>query len=604
MTPSIEIDISPEQVSEITRSLMSPEYFIETFCWLQQKASAGVAESNSIVPFMMGHGEGEPHYFQRKIIRWLHDKRNVLTLKSRRVGCSWIAAAYAAWLINFHENVNCLFISRSGKEAQKILDKVKFILKNLAYHDNDDIRHATTTPWLCGEIVVDNSERIAIGYRDDGGNITVQSVVESLTTTDDAARGEDATFIVFDELAFYEHPDETWSGATKALALGGHWMAVSTPAGIGEIFHRLCARGDLYDMGKLDEDELGYEYIKIHWRDAGIREDQVTRASVGDTEEKRNQEWEWNFISPGTVAFDPTHLAVCYRPPEEFPEVAEAIKRYQQVVYNSAGEYMYYSGVDTASGKPKIHGSSRKRSGDRDYHAFTVLSKERIQVYSYQSREPISSWAGKTIDDGAEGRFEVKGKVSLLHEQYPGLMYIEEEGPGYTTAHQHQCPQDSFSQAVPIKMRELMKRSIVDRLKILIESHQIIITDPFTYQCLTVYQQLSPGVYGAPTGYFDDPVIALALASAALDSHGALAFTFGSVNAISRGLVPEPMDAERLGAGPLVQIDIAQANQRMVDLVTPINQDILADYNRLVGMAGDDDYIRDRLNKEQAVGIR
>lgn len=519
------IGLTDKQLVELGRCIVSPEYFVETFCWLQQKASAGVSKTSATIPFTMGLTPEQPHYFQRRILRWLHNRDNVLTMKSRRVGCSWIAAAYVSWLINFHEGVNALFISRNGKEAIRILDKVRFILANLAYHDAKSIKKSTDASWLRSEIVANNTERISIAWRGDDGHINNTSAVESITTTDDSARGDDATFIVFDELGFYEHPEQTWSSATKALTLGGHWMAISTPNLIGDTFHRLCARGDLSELGKLDE-PLGFKYIKIHWTEAGITEEQKERASVGDTDDKIRREWEWGFTSVGTVAFDPTHLAACYRPPAEYPDVAKEIEKYHKNVMSekNRGSWIYYSGVDTSVAK--IY----RKASQKDYHAFTSLTNSGIQAFMYFSKESLGRWAGTRLDSGyidGDGIVDVIGTVSKLHAEYPGLCYIEEEGPGLTVIHNHRLPPDGFSDIEPVSMKHLFKRNIIERLILRVENHQIIITDEFTYQCMMMYQQVGPGRYEAASGYFDDPVIALALATAALDSHGAFEFSWG-----------------------------------------------------------------------------
>jgi hypothetical protein len=422
------ITLSEYQIAEIAKCIWSPEYFAETFGWLQQKASAGVSEMSSTIPFEMGEVEGESHYFQRGILRWLYDRENVVAWKSRRVGCSWIAAMYAAWLINFYEDVSVLFISQTGLKAKKILEKVKFILNNLALHDNPNIKKATSASWLKGEVYTDNQDQLSICWRNDSGNITSMSEVISLTNTDDSGRGDDATFIVFDELAFYEHPEETWASAKKATALGGHWFAISTSNNIGDVFHRLIAKAELHKHGKLGED-LNYKYTGfIHWRDAGITQEQVDRASEGDTQDKKDQEWEGMFVSPGTVAFDPTHLAACYKPPSEYPEIAEELERYRAKVAAMDGSFMYYGGADTSVAK-----TFRKRS-QKDYHSATFLTAHGIQAHAYHSKESLAKWAGKVVDDGSGQWVEIRGTLSRKHWEYQGIMYAEVNYPMTTLA--------------------------------------------------------------------------------------------------------------------------------------------------------------------------
>lgn len=570
------IALAPWQVKEIAKCALDPVYFAETFAWIQQKASAGVSEKTSIIPFEMGlrpptmeeiRSRNVPDeaqfYFQRQIIEDLFAHKNVLTLKSRRVGCSWAAAIYVAWLINFHENVSVAFISRNGASAKQILAKVKFILKNLAYHDHATLRKATKADFLKGDFYADNQERLSIAWRNENGDVTVVSEVISLNNTDDSGRGDDYSFIVFDELDFYEHPDQTWSSAITTMARGGHWMAISTPNQIGYQFHRMCARGDLAEAGKLDED-LGYKYLKIHWSEAGITADQIRKSTVGMTQELADQEWEWKFITPGTVAFDPTHLAVCYKPPDQFPDVKQALEEYHYRVQNAALfpkelPVYYYTGVDSAKGNPS------KKSREKDYHSFIAMTKSGIQAFAYHSQEPLSAWAGNKVSDGRGGYIVVAGTASKLHADFPGLCQIEEDGPGYTTVSQHQVPEDNISTMQPVSMRHKFKKGIIERLIIKVETHQIVITDLFTYQCMMTFQKGStPGTYEAAQGYNDDPVMAIALAEDGRDQEGGMEFPWGYTSA-SPGRSDTPYFTENLPAGPQVSLAIPAANARLVD---------------------------------------
>ena len=59
------------------------------------------------------------------------ENRLVTVLKARQLGFSWTSAAYAAWLLTFSPGTNVLMISKGQTEAFSLLDKVRFILKNL-----------------------------------------------------------------------------------------------------------------------------------------------------------------------------------------------------------------------------------------------------------------------------------------------------------------------------------------------------------------------------------------------------------------------------------------------------------------------------------------
>jgi hypothetical protein len=572
--------------------MRSPEYFAENYCWIQQKASAGVVDKTSIIPFAMGSRAPSKHevdernvpeqaqfYFQRQILRWLHKRQDVLTLKSRRVGCSWVAAIYVAWLINFHENVSVAFISRTGRDAKDVLAKVKFILRNLALHDHDNIRKATKADWLCGHIYTSNQEILEIGWRNDSGVVTVTSSVVSLNNTDDSGRSGDYSFIVFDELDFYEHPDITWASATTTLARGGHWMAISTPNMLGQVFHRMCAQADLWEAGKSTEPPQ-LKYIKVHWSEAGITEAQVKKSTIGFTQELADKEWEWKWITPGTVAFDPTHLAVCYKPPEHYPEIALELENYRLKVNEADGKYYYYSGADTSKGNPN------KKSRLKDYHAFVAVTKSGIQAGEYYSQEQLSKWAGHVVDNGGE-KIVVKGTLSKLHAEYPGYLQIEEEGPGYTAVNNHEIPDDTFSHVAAVSMKHKFKKGAVERLIIKVENHQFIITSLALYQQMSTFQKGSqPGQYEAAAGYYDDLVVAAILAEDARDQEGGMEFSFGiSAGDAQRAIEGYGQRMERLPAGPQVQLTIPGINRRQ-------SEGIFGELPPLPDLPNDDGWLR------------
>ncbi len=555
---------SPEQFTHLTKCLLSPEYFIETFCWLEQKASAGISETSGVIPFEFGSAPDEPFYFQRRILRWLHSREDILALKSRRVGCSWIVAAYAAWLINFHQGVWVTLISRNTTEAEKVLKKIKFILKNLAFHDSPDIRKATSASFLCNQIHTDSAQLFEIGWQNKSGEVTVLSTAESLSTTDNSARGDDVTFMVFDELAFYEHPDKTRSSAMKSLARGGHHINISTPNAIGDVFHRLCARGDLAEQGSLGE-PLGYKYIKIHWSEAGITQKQINRSSTGDTEDQIAQEWEMMFIVPGVTVFNPIHLAACYKPPDEYPEVATELEEYRRRVDNGDSQYIYASGVDT------IEGKAHRKGTEKDWNSWVSLTRGNVQAFHYRDQSEIAAWAGKTIDNAAGGRMEVRGKTSILHEEWPGTVGIEKTGVGLTTWNNHQLPRDSFSDKHGVDMNAKMKRGAVQRFVLKVETHGVVITSLSVYQQLMVFQNLDGrGKYGAPSGYNDDDVMAIIMASDIVDQLGQLQFPFGDAAGVKRAVQVGTTnrrikEEQHLGGGPALDLPIHGHNLRIPD---------------------------------------
>jgi hypothetical protein len=153
-----------------------------------------------VCQFNIGREAGDDFYYQREMLHRFMAGENIIILKSRRAGLSWIAAAICAWGVNFNRGWNALLVSRSEKESISLLRKVKFILNNLSYKDHVDLTQATPTVWLRNQIVVDNQQTLAIGHANEQGEITTQSIVQSLTTTKHSGRGEKTKFVFVDEV--------------------------------------------------------------------------------------------------------------------------------------------------------------------------------------------------------------------------------------------------------------------------------------------------------------------------------------------------------------------------------------------------------------------
>jgi len=531
-----KVSLSPEQINEIVRCYHDPVYFIETFGWLEEKETRRILQFN-------------PFPYQRVMLEWMRDGFSILVLKDRRVGCSWITAAYAAWLLNFHRGVNCLFLSKREDDAKKLLKKVKFVLKNLAYHDSQNIATATKAPWLRNEFGTDNQQLFSIIFRDDTGEVVSESEASSLTTTSESGRSEGASLIFLDEFAFVAPDDEaTWAAIKPTVMRGGQWVMVSTPDMVGSVFHRLC-------MEALRGENRSYKFLEVNYFEAGITDEQVEAAIEGMDADRASREFGHQFIQGGSPAFRATDLAACYKPPDEYPEVAQALAEYRQKVG------IYYSGVDNAEGK------AHRKSREKDYHSWISLTKTGIQAFAYHSKEPISSWAGQqtTRNDGTT--ILIPGQTTKLHANWRGLVKIEENGAGLAVLNRHVIPNDGESMVWASHTDAPTKTRLIQRLKIAIESHDIIITDLFTYQCLLVYQHgTMPGQYEAPQGYNDDPVIALALANDLRFEYGNLEFTWAA-EPQRRSLSEAEMAEVDISQAPLAPDVLPMENLRQADLL-------------------------------------
>ncbi|NJO30889.1 MAG: hypothetical protein HC874_27555 [Richelia sp. SL_2_1] len=353
--------------------------------------------------------------------------------------------------------------------------------------------------------------------------------------------------------------NETWdfSIPQDRSYISNGLISHQTPNGVGDSFHSLCMRAERGE-------NRSYNYLKVHWSEAGMTDKMIDSATEGLSEASRLQEMEMEFLSSGDPVFHHTHLAACFRPIDEYPEIELDIARYREQVVSSKGDLYYFSGVDTAVGK------LNKRDSKRDYHCFTTLTKSGIQAYTYYTKEEsLTDWAGNIEQLPNGNSIKRNGTVSQLHSEYPGLLQIEINGPGQTVYINHQLPSDGFSVAIPKQTTFKSKDQIIRQLVLAVEAHAIVITDRFTYQCMSIFQRGStPGTYSAPTGdYYDDPVIAIALAWDALLQTGAIEFTWGAdtdrlvKSEVSNERIEE-IDTAKLGYGPAVINKAIDANER------------------------------------------
>ena len=481
------LPMTPEEIKHTAACSIDARYFIQNFCWLERKETA------DIIQF-------EPYDYQWEILENIQSGNNLVINKSRRVGVSWMVAAYAAWLINFHEGVNCLLLSKKEGDARSLLRKVKFILNNLYFHDHKNRHQATSASFLRGEIGYDNQQLLSIVYRDDEGNESSHSEVSSLTMTTDSGRSEGATFIFWDETAFAKPDDEkTWGAILPTTLRGGQYVVASTPNGVGGVFWSLVRDG----QAKIN---TTYLYKEVHWSQAGITYDEVMqiKKSMKMTEDKFLQEFELSFAQPGRSVFSKLHLDICYRPLDENPDLVNMLDEYRE-----SGKD-YYSGLDSATG-------TYSRGRDPDFNSFVSLTQEGILACAHADRKSIGSWAGKLIHEDGVDHF-VEGETTRLHREYPGVIYVEKNNSGYVVVANHKSP--TGSRIVPKTATSLSKPRIINNLALAIEGHLLVITDSALYLQMHDYMHLTQGKFGPPSGGHDDLVMALAWAYDCMTDNG------------------------------------------------------------------------------------
>lgn len=198
-----------ETVKEIVKCGKDPSYFINNYARISHPLKG-------LIPF-------KTYPFQDELLTHYNDHRFNVILKARQLGISTVTAAYIVWLMLFYRDKNVLVIATKFQTAANLVKKVKSIMQNLP-------------PWLrISKIKIDNRTSFIL---------TNGSEVKAASTSGDAGRSEALSLLVIDEAAHVDGLEELWTGLYPTLSTGGRCIALSTPNGVGNWFHKTYIEAD------------------------------------------------------------------------------------------------------------------------------------------------------------------------------------------------------------------------------------------------------------------------------------------------------------------------------------------------------------------------
>jgi len=244
-------------MAEVIRCGKDPVYFCNQYSRISHPM-------RGLIPFEM-------YDFQEEALRKFNGHRFNVILKARQLGISTTVAAYVCWLMLFHRDKNVLVVATKLGTAANLVKKIKGIHKHLP-------------PWLkISEIAIDNRNSFELGNG---------SQVKASSTSGDAGRSEALSLLVVDEAAFVEGIDELWAGLYPTLSTGGRCIALSTPNGVGNWFHKTYTDSQ--------EERNDFHTIKLPW-DVHPERDKHWFAQETRNMSRREiaQELECNFNASG-----------------------------------------------------------------------------------------------------------------------------------------------------------------------------------------------------------------------------------------------------------------------------------------------------------------
>ena len=242
-----------------------PSYFINQFCTIQHPQRGKI--KFKLYPFQFD-----------VLDEYQNNDYNVI-LKSRQLGISTLSAAYSLWMMLFQNDKNILVIATTKDTAKNLITKVRVMYEALP-------------AWLKTAIVENN--KLSLVFKNG-------SQIKAIASNESAGRSEALSLLILDEAAFIEKIDVIWTAAQQTLATGGRCLAISTPNGVGNWFHKTWVDA---------KDGLNkFNTVKLHWTCHPERDETWRREQdriLGPSQAA--QECDADFLSSGRSVVDPAIL--------------------------------------------------------------------------------------------------------------------------------------------------------------------------------------------------------------------------------------------------------------------------------------------------------
>lgn len=192
------------QKQEMIKCAKDPSYFINKYVKISEPV-------RGLIDF-------KTFPYQDECLKAFVENQYTIVNKSRQLGLSTLAAGYALWMCVFSREKSILVAATQAEVARKFQDKVLTGLDNLP-------------PWLMIAKVIERNKSTL--------RLSNGSKVQSIAASANAARGSAVSLLVIDEAAHIKDVEELWVGIQPTLSTGGKAILISSPNGVGNLFHRI-----------------------------------------------------------------------------------------------------------------------------------------------------------------------------------------------------------------------------------------------------------------------------------------------------------------------------------------------------------------------------
>lgn len=311
---------------EIIRCGHDPIYFINEYIRIRHP-------TRGLVPF-------KTFKYQDRTLECFRKKRFNVILKPRQMGFTELVSAFVVWLMLFHPNQTVLCLATKAETAKQVVRRVRTGLKSLPR-------------WLViADITTDNKTSIELANG---------SSVKSISKSADAGRSEALSLLIVDEAAHIDGFDDIWTGIRPTVSAGGRIIMLSTPLGVGNVFHRTYADAI---VGANDFNPVYVDWWEHPEHISDLVVDPKTgkhtsswfrRETKGMSPREIAQEYECEFLASGDTFFGADLISWVAETVKPDFNLDEGLQIYQEPVQGRK----YIIGADSSTG------SSFDRSGDQ-----------------------------------------------------------------------------------------------------------------------------------------------------------------------------------------------------------------------------------------------
>jgi hypothetical protein len=352
------------QVKEILKCGKDPIYFLNTYARISHPMR-GLILFNTFD-------------YQDDLLKYFNDYRFNVINKGRQLGISTLTAGYIVWMMLFHRDKSILVMATKFETAGNLVRKVKSIMKYLP----DWVRIA--------KISIDNRTSFELSNG---------STIKAASTSGDAGRSEALSLLVLDEAAHIDGLEELWTGLYPTLSTGGRCIAISTPNGVGNWFHKICVGAE--------SAENNFKLTTFMWDVHPERDEEWFKKETKNMSKRQiAQELECNFNTSGETVIDSDAMEWIMSNIRE-PKYRTGFDRNFWIWEEYDPAYNYLLVADVA------------RGDGADYSTFHIVKVETLEV--------IGEYQGKAAPDLYANMLNQVGR-----EFGNAMVVVENNSIGYT----------------------------------------------------------------------------------------------------------------------------------------------------------------------------